>query len=85
MPPTKKLNSQNPSPPPGVISRHEIYTLAEFSLRTGLESSAIRQARRAGLRVFYAHGRGFISGQEWNRYLATKQSAHSQSQGCTGL
>jgi hypothetical protein len=85
MPLTKKPNSQNTSRPPGVISHHEIYTLEEFSLRTGLKSSALRQARRAGLRVFYAHGHAFISGREWNRYLAAQQSAHSQSQECTDI
>ena len=81
----KKLSSQNPSRSPGVVSGDDIYTLDEFSLRTRLGDAALRQARRDGLRIVYIHGRGFISGQEWLRYLTAKQSAHYQSQECTDV
>jgi hypothetical protein len=85
MTPPKKLSSQNPSRSPGFVSCDDIYTLGEFRLRTGLKAAALRQARRDGLRIVYIHGRGFIFGQEWSRYLNAKQSAHSQSQECTDV
>ncbi len=55
--------------PPGVISRHEVYTLDEFKQRTGLSEAALRTARRAGLKVDYRQGRAFIRGENWYAYL----------------
>ena len=54
---------------PGIIHRNGIYTLAEFKLRTGLSDSALRSARRKGFRTILAHGRKYILGRDWHRYL----------------
>jgi hypothetical protein len=46
-----------------------VYGLAEFKARSGLGDSGLRNARRAGLRVLYAHNRGFVLGADFVEYL----------------
>ena len=58
-----------PAPSPGVIARGETYTLPDFKRRTGLGDNSLRLARRAGLRVIYAHGKAFVLGDDWHAYL----------------
>lgn len=55
---------------PGEITTGSSYSLSEFMERTGLKRDAMRQARRNGLQVVRRHGRVFILGSEWLRYLA---------------
>ena len=49
----------------------ELYPLGAFRRISGLGDTALREARRAGLRVIYRHGRGFILGADAIRYLTT--------------
>ncbi len=51
------------------ISATESYGLAEFKRRTQLGDWALRQAKRAGLRVIHVGGRAFIRGRDWHRFL----------------
>ena len=46
-----------------------VYPLAEFMQRARLDKSAMRTARRRGLRVRYVGRRGYVSGAEWQRFL----------------
>jgi hypothetical protein len=45
------------------------YPLPAFKVATGLGDKALRQARRAGLRILYLHGRGFVRGSDFLSYL----------------
>ncbi len=57
---------------PGVISRFESYTVAEFRRRTGLGDYAFRQCRKQGLRVVEVGKRRFIRGVDWHQFLAAR-------------
>ena len=52
-----------------VIDAECAYTLSEFMARTGLKRDAMRTARKNGLEVIRQHGRVFIIGAAWLRYL----------------
>ncbi len=69
----------------GVIRPSDAYTLTEFRKRVGLSEGALRQARRAGLRVIYAHRRGYVMGADWIDYLHSlcpvQHDAHNEAPG----
>lgn len=48
----------------------EVYTLAEFQQRTRMSRSAIRSARRRGLRVTQCGKRCYVAGSDWVAFLA---------------
>lgn len=54
---------------PGVISLHEIYTLREARGRLGWTESALRSARRGGLKFLVCGKRRYVTGQEILRFL----------------
>ncbi len=56
----------------GEITRESCYMLSEFQKRTGMKRDAMRTARRAGLKVRYLHGRGFVLGSDWLAYLESQ-------------
>lgn len=58
-----------PSSPPGVISIHELYTLSEARQRLGWTESALRAARRRGLRFLPSGKRKYVTGAEILRFL----------------
>lgn len=65
----------------GTIAGDSVFTLKEFSRRSGLGEWGMRQARRSGLRVLYVHGRGFVRGSDWLEYLSkAAEAAHTNSQ-----
>jgi len=64
----------------GTIERGKVYCLSEFMRRTGLKVWAVRTARRNGLVVAYVHNRGYVSGDDWARYL--EQSVTSGGSVC---
>jgi hypothetical protein len=43
--------------------------MANFQPRSGLGDSAMRAARKAGLRVIYLHKRPFVLGTDFIKYL----------------
>jgi hypothetical protein len=51
------------------IAKDRSYSLDDFKVRTGLGDAGLRNARRSGLTVRYAHNRAFIIGADWLRYL----------------
>lgn len=53
----------------GYIDPQLLYTLDNFKRRLDIKDSTLRSARRAGLQVYYVHGRGYILGGEWIRYV----------------
>lgn len=53
----------------GVIHPDELYTLKAFTRRLGIRSATVRAARRAGLRVSYAHKQAYILGRDWIEYV----------------
>ena len=57
----------------GIIRPDELYTLKEFTQRVGIRESALRSARRAGLRVCYAHNHGYVYGRDWIEYVLKSQ------------
>ncbi|MBC7854689.1 MAG: hypothetical protein IAF94_14750 [Pirellulaceae bacterium] len=48
----------------GPIEPGIVYPLEEFQARSGLGRTAMRSARKSGLKVRYTGGRGFVKG-EW--------------------
>ncbi len=47
----------------------EVYTLAEFQLRTGLGRSGIRAARRRGLPIRQCGRNKYVAGVDWAGFL----------------
>jgi len=60
----------------GVINPEELYTLDALKRRLGIRDAVLRTARRAGLRVYYKHRRGFIYGRDWISYVCTPETAN---------
>jgi hypothetical protein len=59
-----------PTPaPPGVISVHDLYTLEEAKKRLRWTESALRAARRRGLKLLSCGKRKYLSGKEIVRFL----------------
>jgi hypothetical protein len=54
---------------PGVISTLEVYTLDEAKRRLRWTDSAVRSAKRRGLRLIKCGKRKYVSGQELLRFL----------------
>ncbi len=54
---------------PGVISVHELYTLDEARKRLRWTESALRAARRRGLKLLPCGKRKYVSGKEIVRFL----------------
>lgn len=71
----------NPPTHQGVVRQDDLYTLTEFKRRVGLSDGALRKARRSGLRVSYAHRRGYVLGRDWIDYV----QSHDPDQGTTGI
>lgn len=53
----------------GPIEPHILYPLPELQARAGLGNAAMRTARRAGLKVKYAGGRGYVLGLDFIEYV----------------
>ncbi len=64
-----------PIPTPGVIAAAEVYTLQEFSRRTGLAERGMRRLRRLGLPVIRVAGRAFIRGSDFLSLLESQVGA----------
>jgi len=52
------------------VRADEVYTLAEFQQRTRMSRSAIRAARRRGLRVTQCGKRCYVAGSDWIAFLS---------------
>jgi hypothetical protein len=57
---------------PGVILLGAMYTLKEAKLRLGWTESALRAAKRRGLRILRCGKRGYVSGSELQRFLESQ-------------
>lgn len=55
----------------GPILAGAIYPLRTFKQLTGLSSSALRQAKRRGLKIHKVGRREFIRGADWDSYLVS--------------
>jgi hypothetical protein len=55
--------------PPGVISSFELYTLEEVKARLRWTDSALRAAKRRGLRLLPCGKRRYVTGEEIRRFL----------------
>lgn len=64
-----KETSKNISDAAGVIRAGESYLLDDFKKRTKLGKAAYLSARRNGLITIHIHGRTFVRGEDWLRYL----------------
>jgi hypothetical protein len=61
---------QPPGPkPPGVISSLETYTVDEAKARLRWTDSALRAAKRRGLRLLACGKRRYVTGEEIRRFL----------------
>jgi len=69
-------SGENTEQQPSLIAANVTYGLDEFKHRTGLGDAGLRQARRAGLKVRYAHNRGFVIGSDWFEYLEEKSTTN---------
>jgi hypothetical protein len=57
----------------GVVHPDELYTLSEIKQRLGIRDATLRAARRAGLRVYYAHKNGYVYGRDWIDYVRSSK------------
>jgi hypothetical protein len=74
----------NPAPtakPPGVISVDEIYTVEEAKARLGWSDSALRAAKRRGLRLLACGKWRYVSGEEIRRFLLSLNPSSDSGQG----
>ena len=62
-------SSPDPARSPGVISSLETYTIAEAKARLGWTDSALRAAKRRGLRLLTCGKRRYVTGEELRRFL----------------
>lgn len=53
----------------GPIEPHILYPLEDLKARSGMGAVAMRTARRAGLVVKYAGGRGYVLGRDFIEYI----------------
>lgn len=58
----------------GVVNPTELYTLEAMKQRLGIRDATLRAARRAGLRIYYKHGRGFVYGNDWITYICSPKN-----------
>lgn len=58
----------------GVINPDELYTIATFKHRLGIQEATLRAARRAGSKVYYVHKHAYIYGRDWIEYVVNSQS-----------
>jgi hypothetical protein len=56
-----------------------MYPLRVFSRVAGWQDGALREARKAGLRVLYRHGRGFIFGADAIAYILENGKAEKDA------
>jgi hypothetical protein len=63
---------------PGVVSLMEIYTIEEAKLRLRWSDSALRMAKRRGLRLLVCGKRRYLTGREILRFLQSQQSQPSK-------
>lgn len=70
----KNSNGSNYAP----IEPQNAYPLRDFQRRTGFGDSAMRAARKAGLRVIYLHKRPFVLGHDFIEYLELAGEVPSQ-------
>lgn len=68
-----------PSDSVGVIRADEIYTLSEVKRRLDITDATLRAARRAGFKVIYKHGRGYVFGADLIGYLTAADTNGSQT------
>lgn len=61
--------------PPAVIRADAAYRLDDFRARTGMGEWAMREARRAGLRVVTVGGKRWIRGADFLDFLAARAEA----------
>lgn len=61
------------APRRGVISIHEVYSLSAAKLRLGWTDSALRAAKRRGLRLLPSGKRRYVAGAEILRFLEAQQ------------
>jgi hypothetical protein len=72
MPRTSQSSDNESTPPvrpPGVISIHEVYTIEEAKARLRWTDSALRSAKRRGLRLIPCGKRRYVTGEEICRFL----------------
>lgn len=62
-----KKNERNESAT--AIRRDEVYRLTDFMRITGMTTSAVREARRAGLAIRRAGKRSFIIGADFVKFI----------------
>jgi hypothetical protein len=55
---------------PGVIAIAELYHLEEAKARLRWNETAMRTARRNGLKIRYCGGRGYVFGSDIHSYIA---------------
>ena len=65
----------------GVIEPQHLYTYDAITQRLGVSRKTIRSAIRNGLRVFRAHRRAFILGQDWIDYIVDQGKSSGSSKG----
>lgn len=71
---TEKHGRTRRERPPGAISLHEIYTIEEAKTRLGWTDSALRSAKRRGLKLLACGKRRYVTGGEILRFLESIQS-----------
>lgn len=67
------------APSPGVICPDKLYAMSAAKALTGWGDSAVRSARRAGLRILYLHSRTFVRGVDLIQYIEQNAALEAPS------
>lgn len=59
----------------GPIEPHILYPLTDLQARSGMGATALRTARRQGLKVMYTAGRGYVLGRDFIAYIEANSTA----------
>lgn len=81
----KEAVGRQVKPALGPIEPETLYPLTELQARSGFGATAMRSARRSGLNVVYAGGRGFCLGRDFIKWLmetgkSDKTAAHDATE-----
>lgn len=64
----------HPAPAVGVLSEFELYTIDEAKRRLGWSDSALRSAKRRGLKLLASGKRRYVTGREVLRFLQSQST-----------
>ena len=69
------------APIPGIIEPEKLYRLETIKAASGVGAWGLRQMRKAGLKVRYVGGRGFVKGADFIAHVESSGDAQHPNAG----